>query len=71
MTFPRGSLKEIVLLSDGVEDVGVLFRFETGDTLLIALTDTDLVVATDESVFERDPEVKPVVRETVTRWAPS
>jgi len=65
-TTPSGVVKSIDILSDGLEDVGVVFRFETGDTLLIALTDTDLVIARDETVFERDPEVDPVLRETLT-----
>ena len=55
----------IDLLTDGVEDVGVRFRFGNEAAFLIALVDTDLVMAEDDGVFAIDPEVSPSLRETL------
>ena len=63
---PSGKLQSVDLFSDGLQDVGILFRFESGETLLIGLIDTDLVLDRDERAFEQDPEVVPVLRETIS-----
>jgi hypothetical protein len=67
---PRGPLDRVDLLTDGVDDVAVLLRFRSGDELVIALVDTDLVLARDLSVLDGHSTLKTRLREGLTGPAP-
>ena len=63
---PNGAIAQIDLFTDGLEDVGLVFRFEGGESVVFALVDSDLVVGENLSMFDEDPNmVRPRLRETI------
>lgn len=62
-TPPQGEIDRVELFTDGVDDVAILVHFTSGEQVVTALVNTDLVMASDLAVF--GPDIVPWLRETL------
>lgn len=58
-----GLLSYVDVLTDGFEDVALVFHFDSSDQFSVTLCDTDVAIGHDLEVFTSDPnEIRPVMR---------
>jgi hypothetical protein len=61
-----GRLRAVDCITDGYEDVALVFSFDTGDQFSVLLANTDLMIAEDLKPLAQDTEVvTPSLRERI------
>ena len=64
---PPGQLKHVDIFTDGLEDVALVFHFDSEEQFSVVLCDTDVRLGRDLELFEDDPNgVVPVFRTRVS-----
>jgi hypothetical protein len=53
---PAGLLKHVNIFTDGIEDVALVFHFDSGDRFSLVLHDTDASLARELELFETGPD---------------
>lgn len=63
---PSGQLKQVDVFTDGVEDVALVFHFDSDERFSIVLCDTDVALGRELELFGTDPnKVLPVFRDRI------
>lgn len=64
---PLGQLKYVDIFTDGLEDVALVFHFDSNEQFSVVLCDTDVALGRDLEFFETDPNgVRPVLRTRIS-----
>jgi hypothetical protein len=60
---PAGRLKHVDVFSDGIEDVALVFSFDSGEQCSVVLCDTDVALGRGLERFSTDPnKIRPSLR---------
>jgi hypothetical protein len=60
---PSGRLKHVDVFTDGIEDVALVFHFDSDERFSVVLCDTDVAIGRELELFGADPnKVLPVFR---------